>query len=30
MLLNQLVEINEKGIVANAVNFSLMEDSEKN
>ncbi|MEA5469156.1 hypothetical protein, partial [Spirulina sp. 06S082] len=30
MLLRQLVEINETGLVANAVNFSLMEDSDKN
>jgi hypothetical protein len=30
MLLNELVEINEKGIVANSVNFGLMDDSEIN
>lgn len=30
MLLHQLVKINETGLVANAVNFSLMEDSDKN
>ncbi|MEH2197605.1 hypothetical protein [Nostoc sp.] len=30
MLLNQLVEINEKGSVASSVNFGMIDDSEKN
>lgn len=30
MLLNQLVQINQKAIVANAVNFGLMDDPKKN
>ena len=30
MLLSQLVEINEKGIVASSVNFSMMDDQEMN
>jgi len=30
MLLNQLVEINQKGLVARAVSFSLMDDVDKN
>jgi hypothetical protein len=30
MLLNQLVEINEKGAVASSVNFSMMDDPEMN
>ncbi|BAY08112.1 hypothetical protein [Calothrix sp. NIES-2098] len=30
MLLNQLVEINEKGSIASSVNFGMMDDSQKN
>ncbi|MBD0264206.1 MAG: hypothetical protein ICV78_16195, partial [Tolypothrix sp. Co-bin9] len=30
MLLNQLVEINEKGSIASSVNFGMMDNSEKN
>lgn len=30
MLLNQLVEINEKGSIASSVNFGMMDDSKKN
>jgi hypothetical protein len=30
MLLNQLVTIDETGIVANSVNFDMMEQAEKN
>ena len=30
MLLNQLVRINEEGLVANAVSFELMDDTDKN
>lgn len=30
MLLNQLVEINEKGIVANSVNFGMIDDQQMN
>ncbi len=30
MLLNQLVRINEAGIVADSVNFGLMEEQETN